>query len=255
LARIYTRVWPVFNLQGDDYTISLAMVGAFAMWGSNFVLISYGLGRHTHYVSPNNAAKINRLLFINQPIWIWTTTLIKVSVALTLLRIKRSKSWKRWMKIVIAIQVLIAISTNIIHFIQCRPMRASWDPTTPGAKCWELKGAQVSLYIASGITFIASDVGFSCIPIIFIRTLRRPLREKLILIFLMGLGLFASAVAVSKLRYVKFYGTSDDPYWDVISLCILGLLEQHIGIIAACVPCLKSPIERALQRLGLLLPH
>jgi hypothetical protein len=37
-----------------------------------------------------------------------------------------------------------------------------------------------------------------------------------------------------------------------VDLAIWNVVEAQTGIIAACIPCLKSPCERVLRRFGLL---
>ncbi|OCL12828.1 hypothetical protein AOQ84DRAFT_261276, partial [Glonium stellatum] len=93
---------------------------------------------------------------------------------------------------------------------------------------------------------ITSDVAFSCLPIIFLRKLRRPIREKLLLIFLMGLSFFATTASIVRAVDVKQYALSGDITWQTVNLAIWSSLEPYIGILAASLPCLKRPLEGAL---------
>jgi len=43
---------------------------------------------------------------------------------------------------------------------------------------------------------------------------------------------------------------SNDPIWEGATLGILSYAEEYIGIIAACIPCLKSLFEKLFRRLG-----
>jgi hypothetical protein len=74
----------------------------------------------------------------------------------------------------------------------------------------------------------------------------------MVIVGLMGLGLFATAASVVKIFLIKSYANSTDPLWDIVSLGLWGYVEQFAGLIAACVPCLKAPFERFLRRVGLL---
>ncbi|KAF1812428.1 hypothetical protein P152DRAFT_458804 [Eremomyces bilateralis CBS 781.70] len=42
-----------------------------------------------------------------------------------------------------------------------------------------------------------------------------------------------------------------DPTWDSVYLLVWGFVEVYLGIVAACVPCLKAFFERALRRVGI----
>jgi rhodopsin domain-containing protein len=77
------------------------------------------------------------------------------------------------------------------------------------------------------------------------------LREKVILAFLMGFGLFASACAIAKMALISL-DPIIDPTYDPIPLGVWAHLEQFIGFIAACVPSLKAPFEQILAYFGLL---
>jgi hypothetical protein len=68
----------------------------------------------------------------------------------------------------------------------------------------------------------------------------------------MSLGLVASAASILRLIYTIKYLTLSDPLYDVILPGIWGNIEEYLGVIAACVPFLRVPFEKALSRLGLL---
>lgn len=168
-----------------------------------------------------------------------------------LLRIKRSTPWLVFLYTMIAMQIASCLASFFLLMLHCVPLSAVWDPETPGAKCAKLEAAYASIYVSSGIG-IATDIIFALLPISFIRKMQRPLREKLVLSALMALGLFAAAASVVKTTLVKHYGSTGDALWDSVDLNIWSTLEVQTGIIAACIPCLKSPFERVLDRLGLI---
>ncbi|OCL14998.1 hypothetical protein AOQ84DRAFT_370777 [Glonium stellatum] len=250
IGRIYTRLRPVPRLGLDDYTLSVAVIFSIASWCLVIITIVKGFGRHVIYVSPSTLAEILELGFLVEPLWLWSVTLIKTSMACTLLRFKTTKVWQRSLCAIIFIQVITAISGNIARFIQCHPIRTFWDPTLINAKCWNPNQIQIAMYIHSGI-FIGSDVILSLLPITFLRKLRIPLRERIILIFLMALGLFASVASIMRTILTKYYLSTDDVLWDMADLTMWSHLEEYVGIIAVCIPCLKSPFEKILRQAGI----
>jgi hypothetical protein len=83
----------------------------------------------------------------------------------------------------------------------------------------------------------------------------------------MALGLLATTCGIVKLALIKPIIMSDDPNWDSVPLAIWSYVppilkprsasltshsyaEEYIAIIAACIPCLKSLMERAFRALG-----
>ena len=98
--------------------------------------------------------------------------------------------------------------------------------------------------------FIVSDFFFSLIPLTFIFKIQVSLGEKVVLCLLMGLGLVASIASVLKAVNSLFLKGSRDSTWDSIPLVIWGFVEEHLAIIAACIPCIKALFERLLSRAG-----
>ena len=129
-----------------------------------------------------------------------------------------------------------------------RDPKVAKDPATT---CWSPIDIQISAYVNAGIS-IVTDVVFSLLPIVFLRKLNRPLRERLVLGLLMALGLTATLASILKVTLLYNYRNTRDPYWDSIPLSLWWQLEQNISIIASCIPTLKSPFEKALRRTGMI---
>ena len=97
-----------------------------------------------------------------------------------------------------------------------------------------------------------SDFFYSFIQATFIFKIQVSLREKLVLYLLMGLGLVASIACIFKIVNSNTLKKSRDNTWDSVPLVIWGFVEQHLAIIAACIPCLKALFERLLRRVGIM---
>jgi len=67
----------------------------------------------------------------------------------------------------------------------------------------------------------------------------------------MSLGLLATGIAGYKMTLSKkvYLG---DTLSTTVELSLWNRLEMLVGIIAACMPCLKSTAERLLQEIGVL---
>jgi hypothetical protein len=88
-------------------------------------------------------------------------------------------------------------------------------------------------------------------PVQLIRTLQRALREKILISCLMAMGLIATGIAAYKMTLSQQANTGD-LLSTTVKLSIWCKLEEQVGIIAACLPCLKAEIERLLYRIGIL---
>jgi hypothetical protein len=100
--------------------------------------------------------------------------------------------------------------------------------------------------------FLVTDVLFSLLPIVIIRKIRRPLREKIVVCFLMGLGLVASGAVISKILSLRSFGTNPDVTWINGNVAMWGMVELFLAISATSIPVLKHMAERMLKRMGLL---
>jgi len=214
-----------------------------------------GLGRHTRFVPfPQRLAAL-RLLFISQVFWYWSITLVKLSVALLLLRLKHTRPWRIFLYSLIVLSLLAVIVQTCFQFLQCQPFSVYWDPrvfrTTPGGvRCFRRAIINANIITFSSIQ-VGLDLVFSFIPIIFIRKLNRPRREKIFMCVLMGLGLFASCAAIVRTLSLQSFYTNSDSFRSNVGVVLCAVLEVQFALIAATIPTLKAFMERSLVRFGL----
>jgi hypothetical protein len=98
------------------------------------------------------------------------------------------------------------------------------------------------------------DLTLSLMPIRLIRTLNRSQSEKMLIGFLMALGLLATAINCAKMTTFTTFGQGDVMQATIIP-SLWAKLEEEIGIIASSLPWLKSPAENWLKRMGILKEH
>ena len=152
----------------------------------------------------------------------------------------------------IAVQLASATSANVIQLTRCRPIFAAWRfDTETTAACYPLRIVYISAYTNGSIAVI-TDLILAAIPLTFLDNIRRSPRERVLIALLMGLGVFAAAAEAVKLSLIRSYGQTGDMLWDCVGLVTWSILEAQIGIVAACVPCLKGMVQVGLRRVGLL---
>lgn len=151
----------------------------------------------------------------------------------------------------IMVQLVSALCANIIQLSRCRPISAAWRFDTEATQCLDVNVIYIAIYVNGGVN-VVTDIMLAVTPLTFLRNIRRSTRERAVIGFLMALGLLAAAGAFVKMSLARKYGQTGDMLWDSVALVTWSVVESQLGIIAACVPCLKSPSERALRRVGLL---
>lgn len=266
-ARLWSRLQPVYRLKIDDWTVLAATVCypplllptanthpqilAIAQYLLLIMSVLNGLGRRTFSVPAARRSTAMRYLFISQIFWYWSVTLVKLSVALLLLRLKQTRPWRSSLYLIMAIAISAVVVQTCFQFLQCRPFSVFWDPRGfRSAVCFRRSIIDGNIIIFSSIQ-VALDVIFSFVPIMFVRKLNLPRREKIFMCVLMGLGLFASVVAIVRTLMLQEYYITPDTFRSSVTITLYAVLEQHLALMAATVPTLKSFIETTLVRAGL----
>jgi len=191
-------------------------------------------------------------------IWGLSMTCIKLSIALTLLRIQgKSLGWRIFLFSIMAVQVLYGVLNVFFNLlIACRPLAKAWDPFgIPDGYCVDFATMRLVSNIGSAVN-ITTDVLLSLAPGVFLRNLNRPLRERIFVCILMGLGLFASVSSILKTVIVQKFGRFDipDDFWaQGIAISTYTVLEQLTGLLAACVPAMKGILQTCLGKVGVSL--
>ncbi|KAF2250162.1 hypothetical protein BU26DRAFT_296769 [Trematosphaeria pertusa] len=244
-ARITTRLSSGKPLQWHDRAILLAELLSLPQLIFVINATSYGFGSHQQVVSLPNRTAAQRSIFIAQVIWYFSTTLAKVSVVCLLLSLKRtSRAWIIFSYIAISILLCALIPITLTQFLACRPFSVYWDPAVRfQAVCWTRRAIAANV-IAFSVIQALSDVVLSLIPLTFLLKLNLPLRERIVISILMGLGLLASATAIA--RTVIGVKPGPDMFRTDADITLLALIDLHVGIIAATLPTLKAFFEGCL---------
>jgi len=191
--------------------------------------VTYGLGRHNHYVNPPDTVQAEKYLFLSQPFFPWALVFAKISIAVMLLRILgESLVWRWFLYLMIVFQVLIAATMNGFQLSLCAPISAVWDHTVANPVCMSPTVAQASIYATAAAT-ILTDVILSAVPLTFITQLQRPLREKVAIAVIMGFGIVASCASIYKTTLVSRYGVTGDTLMDGVDLTMWSFLEMQLG--------------------------
>jgi hypothetical protein len=220
----------------------------------NFLLVSfaceYGLGRRTAFVSDSNRSSALRLIFTLQVVFYWSITLVKLSVAFLLIRLKPTRRWKIFLYSTITLLLLNVIAQTLFQFLQCRPFSIYWDPSVASqAQCVSKVVINTNIIVNSTI-HVTTDLVFSFVPITFIRKLHRPRSEKIFLGVLMGLGLFASTFAILRTAGLSGFYAQNDFFRMNVTYTLWAMLEVEVALVAATIPTLRSFMHKTLVRTG-----
>ncbi|KAH7071846.1 hypothetical protein BKA63DRAFT_604815 [Paraphoma chrysanthemicola] len=246
--RMYTRMRPVFKLTAPDYLVTVALTCELVTLSLLFRTIQLGVSGYDEYIAPDNMITIGKLFFGLGLVGFWASSLARMSIGCMLLYFPVSKAWKVTLVVLIAIQAIMPLGANIFTLLQCRPIRAQWEPV-PGAVCWSVNVSQIYGYVYAGFG-TASDMAFAIMPVHLFWTLHRPLLERMLGIVLMGFGAIALLASLMKIAHISAWKPREPQFRDWVPLLWWYRVEEIGLIMAACVPFLKPIMERSLQGLG-----
>lgn len=184
----------------------------------------------------------------------------KTSILIFYLRLSRNTqqvlriaSW-----IVLGVVNVSGTVLTIMNIFQCNPVGAAFDLEPGTGTCIPL----LTEFICSAPVNIISDLAILALPLPVLTGMRLPSRQKVILIFTFGLGVFVTIVDVVRIYYLQraitdvtprasdsveatFGGQRDFAYNASLSF-MWSAVEVNIGIACACIPTLKPLIVRIL---------
>ncbi|KAF2868969.1 hypothetical protein BDV95DRAFT_609227 [Massariosphaeria phaeospora] len=253
-ARVWTRALPAWRFTLDDYIISVAFILMTVMFGLQYRTQTWAWGGTNPGTRSMNAVSYTIMLgSISLPFWAWATGLVKISIACMLLRFQQSPRWRIPIYLVIGLNILFIGFMGIAVLFQCIPYASIWDfkGKYPNRKCWSPRISVASLWV-SCLCNVISDVVLSLMPLTFLGKIRRPLKEKVVVGGLMGLGLLASSFSLARLILTCRGGRVKDIGANTTLTGLLACLEVQTSLIAACIPTLRSSSRRLLGRIGIL---
>ncbi|KAM7190973.1 hypothetical protein V8F20_009511 [Naviculisporaceae sp. PSN 640] len=238
--RLYTRTVLLKKVFWEDYTIIVAMIISIIM--SVFMVLAFtnGSGRHIEAVTKEQMAFQSRIspgVHIN---YIATHMFLKLSIALHYTRVSVMRFEKRICYALIALVVSGYTGIIILNFLRCIPFHAIWTPGVPGAKCIDT----TSSFLAVQGHTLAMDFIILLVPLVILRHLSIPWRQKVVLVIVLGFGGMACIVSVIRLQFLRLSATSPDRTWDSYFSAIYGVIEPNVGIICACIVTLRPLFRR-----------
>lgn len=120
---------------------------------------------------------------------------------------------------------------NTTAFFYCKTP-FSWLPTQPS--CGELTADAVT----SGFN-IVTDIIILTLPIKTLIGINRPLKEKIALVCVFGVGTFATIVAMVRLHTIYTYTLAEDPFQNSILVNLWSIIEINVAVGCASAPALK----------------
>ncbi|KAK1238944.1 hypothetical protein MKX08_006005 [Trichoderma sp. CBMAI-0020] len=243
ILRISCRKLVKVRLWLDDWLIiiSLLFSGGF-MFTVSIYMVNNGFCKHIWAGAPEAGRDWALGLFTTEFTYTIALCLVKLSIIAFYWRIFIIRLVD---KIILGILAGMVICWGMItSTLQCIPISALWnqfDPVNPpDPSTFECSVKVHPFFIGKAVPHIATDILILIFPLPYIWNLRLRLPQKIATLFIFGLGIFVTAVSITRLVFVlELDLNSPDVTWNECTEMIWTGVETYVGTVCACLPSLK----------------
>ncbi|KAL2186503.1 hypothetical protein L209DRAFT_755200 [Thermothelomyces heterothallicus CBS 203.75] len=250
IPRLYSASFILRKWHTDDYLICVA--AAFGLANAIVCIIqsTMGMGKHIWELDYETFKDTMKLMMLGGALtYNLTTMFIKLSILSFYLRFSVETSFRIAVYVVMYISFGYSIPNAFLFLYVCRPIRSYWDWAIPGT-CIN----QQAIFDASNILNMVTDYLILLLPFWMLRPLRIPLSKKLGIGFVLAAGGFVCGVSTMRMVTGMTGANNADITWHYPVNLIWCLVEEYIGIICACLPCLKAFTKHFYPSLVLFSP-
>ncbi|KAM7200835.1 integral membrane protein [Naviculisporaceae sp. PSN 640] len=242
--RAYTRAVILKGFGLDDWVLILAQIlgiGAIVIIGLEE---HYGLGKHIWLIlGKPEFEKYLITFYVSMLVYNASLVLVKISITLMYRRIFVTRIMRKVTLTTLIFLCAWGVAQTFALAMICMPARKFWDVTADGY-CQPM----LPVFLAVAVTNMLSDFIIFLIPLPSIKTLQLPLRQKMILAFILCLGLFTCIVSIVRLQSLPAAAAAVDSTWDNTEAALWSIIELTVAIIAACLPTLGPLVSRFFPR-------
>ncbi|KAF4957645.1 hypothetical protein FSARC_11232 [Fusarium sarcochroum] len=248
--RLYTRTFIVKSIGLDDHAYWLS--GVLILLYTAFVSVSarYGFGQSMPGPDAlpsefDDAALAIKYEMIGQTFAVIGMAVAKLALGFFLLRIVVAG----WHKILISAVMIslsfVSILTDVMFWIQCRPVVKIFDPIRVPGTC----GIDVTPFaITLGISCAIADFFFAIFPWFFIWRLKMKRKDKITIAGSMSLGIIAGICGIYR-TYEVATGFTANYTFDTVPLIIWSSAEMAITLVCMGIPTLRPFWRRVIRGL------
>ncbi|GAB1316548.1 hypothetical protein MFIFM68171_06758 [Madurella fahalii] len=254
-TRSFVRAVLIRKFGADDATIVVALVFCICYLAEIVVGKQNGMGHAMSVLSMDNMLNIIKVTLSIQLTYYAAVSFIKFSILCMYLRFVATPMLRRACIGMIVFHSLFFIVCIAVTVAQCQPLHKMWDIMgTVDGKCIN---TTAFFYFTSGFN-IVTDIIILALPIKTLIGINRPLKEKIALVCVFGVGTFATIVAMVRLHTIYTYTLAVDPFQNSILVNLWSVIEINVAVGCASAPALKplfTPQALKSARQGSTPPH
>ncbi|GKT45251.1 uncharacterized protein ColSpa_05432 [Colletotrichum spaethianum] len=242
--RMHVRAKVVKSLGWDDFFVILSLLSITTGSVGICIATKFGMGKHIYTLSAEEVQGYLRTFYVSNASYQMSTAFIKISLLFQYLRIFDQPSFTRRLCIYTIIFVCVWATTyGFLAWVPCVPVKAYWDWSIPASR-WAYGSLNAEIFSATyeshSAVNIALDLLVLGIPVPLYFKQDAPLKSKLGLLALLGIGIAVNGVSL--VRFITIlqhrsatYPTLDFPWYGPVSI-VLACVEVDLAMVASSVP-------------------
>ncbi|KIW33980.1 uncharacterized protein PV07_00788 [Cladophialophora immunda] len=224
----------------------MALIFLVVQCGASIAAVNYGYGRPFDLINRDQAAQALKCFFLLQIFYKLTINCTKLSMLFLYLRIFTDRLWfVRTCWGLVTFVLGACVSFTLATILQCHPIPRAWERWRTDGSCVDI----YALWYSNAIYNILTDfvIVLMVPPVIF--KLRLPMRQKLALTCIFGLGMIVCAASISRLTTLYSSAYGDDITAGSLVSTIWTTIEAGLGVICANLPMVRTPLQHFFPRL------
>ncbi|KAH7073600.1 hypothetical protein BKA63DRAFT_415533 [Paraphoma chrysanthemicola] len=143
------------------------------------------------------------------------------------------------------VAVAFGLTCIFTSIFQCWPIRAMWDSSVPG-HCIHI----MEFHLFNSSFMIATDVVLYAMPLVFTWNMQLQKVQKICLNALFALGWLVLAASGARVHAVYSQIKSPNFTYKFAIIMTWGVVENHLAIVVACAPSIKTLLVHAFPGLS-----
>ncbi|PYI10933.1 hypothetical protein BO78DRAFT_426025 [Aspergillus sclerotiicarbonarius CBS 121057] len=239
--RVFVRVYLVRAFGWDDGLMLVALALFIFLDVCCMIGSKNGIGhKNDDFTELMTYEKALLWWWLGQMLYLWSSAVAKVSIALALLRLTVRRLHRIILWAVIGVVIAIGLMFWLVLLLDCRPISHFWlrvDPSNSGT-CQPVRILLAIACLYSGIT-IFCDLTLGILPMFLIWRLQMNNRTKIALAGILSLGAVASVAVIIRLPFLHYYEDINFLY-STYQIAIWSIMETGLGITAGSLVTLRA---------------
>ncbi|KAI1390737.1 uncharacterized protein F4822DRAFT_162356 [Hypoxylon trugodes] len=240
--RSFVRAKLTNGFQWDDWLMIAAQLNFTVSCSLILRGVQNGLGRHNRSLDQYHEIQALMYQALATATYVSNMWLIKLSIGIFLLRLASQNRYKYTLYASIIIVSIWSIVLFFWNIFQCNPVAAQWDYTIlqndPNSRCVSADEIVNAAYALSVMT-ILSDWLYALLPIPMLWKVKMTMQAKMTVVFVLGLGIFASVATLVRLKFLSDLTDLADILHAGTDAMVWTLVEPGVAIVASSLVTIR----------------